>query len=221
MEISALRRLHSRADAKTLNLGLGQPEVDMPEDLREIALEAIGRSGLGYTANAGRSDLRELVARHYELETEEVLISHGAQEGLMATLIALVSPGDEILVPDPGFLAYPKMISLAGGKAVPYSLRAKKGFCYDPELILSKVTPRTRAVILCSPNNPCGTMISAKDQKELLAELEKRGIFLLCDDVYAELAFRDPYKPASKESQYAVVINSWSKSLALPGWRIG
>ena len=67
----------------------------------------------------------------------------------------------------------------------------------------------------------CALPISAKDQKELLAELEKRGIFLLCDDVYAELAFRDPYKPASKESQYAVVINSWSKSLALPGWRIG
>jgi aspartate aminotransferase len=207
-EISALRRLSARARASTLNLGLGQPAIDMPPALRTLAQEAIAKHPMGYTPNAGRPELREAVASLYNLDSDGITLCSGAQEGLMAVLTALLSPGDEVLVPDPGFLAYPTMVRIAGGESRAYS--------GDP---LAALSPRTRAVIVCSPNNPDGSMIPASERARLEKELGARGIFLLSDDVYSELAFREPYRPS--RSEFAVTINSWSKSLALTGWRIG
>jgi aspartate aminotransferase len=207
-EISALRRLSARAKSTTLNLGLGQPAIDMPPALRLLAAEAIAKHPMGYTPNAGRPELREMVASLYNLDASGVTICSGAQEGLMAALTALLSPGDEVLVPDPGFLAYPTMVRMAGGEP--------RAFSGDPVAALSE---RTRAVILCSPNNPDGSMISAPERSRIETALGDRGIFLLSDDVYSELAFREPYRPS--RSPFAVTINSWSKSLALTGWRIG
>ena len=221
-ELSALRRLSARARPGTLNLGLGQPAVDMHPLLRELAPEALAAHKLGYTPNAGMPALREAVAGRYALPAEHVLITHGAQEGLMAVLLALLAKGDEVLLPDPGFLAYPTMVRIAGGRERFYSLREKDGtFRYSAERILKAVTKRTRAVLLCSPNNPTGTVIEEGERAHLLRELARRKVFLISDDVYAELAFREPYRPVSAESQFGVTVSSWSKSLALTGWRIG
>jgi aspartate aminotransferase len=220
--LSPLRQLNARARAGTMNLGLGQPEIDMPPALRELAARAIAQSRLGYTPNAGMPELREAIGRHYGLDAEGVLVSHGAQEGLMAFFTALLRPGDEVLLPDPGFLAYPTMVKMAGGKSVSYPLqRGRGGFAYDVDGILSRLTRKTRAVLICSPNNPSGTMLPAAERARLLRELERRRVFLVSDDVYAELAFREAYSPASADSEFAVTVNSWSKSLALTGWRIG
>jgi aspartate/methionine/tyrosine aminotransferase len=207
-EISALRRLSARAKATTLNLGLGQPAIDMPPALRALAPQAIASHPMGYTPNAGRPELREAVAQLYGFDPEGVMLCHGAQEGLMATLTALLAPGDEVLTPNPGFLAYPTMVRMAGGEPRPYES--------NPIL---QLTERTRAVIVCSPNNPDGQMLSPANRARLESELAKREVFLLSDDVYSELAFREPYRPS--KSPFAVTINSWSKSLALTGWRIG
>lgn len=221
-EISALRRLNAKAKPTTLNLGLGQPAVDMHEGLRALAAGALAKHKLGYTPNAGLPALREAVGRRYGLAADGIVITHGAQEGLMAVLLALLNKGDEVLLPDPGFLAYPTMVEMAGGKPRFYSLREKQGpFRYSAERILQAVTRRTRAVLLCSPNNPTGTMIAEEERARLLKELTKRKVFLISDDVYAELAFRRSYRPVSAESPYGVTVSSWSKSLALTGWRIG
>lgn len=207
-EISALRRLNARAKPTTLNLGLGQPAIDMPPALRALAPQVIASHPMGYTPNAGRPELREAVADLYDLDPAGVMLCHGAQEGLMAALTAILSPGDEVLVPDPGFLAYPTMVRMAGGEP--------RAYAGNPIPLL---TERTRAVIVCSPNNPDGQMLSAADRARLEGELARREVFLLSDDVYSELAFRAPYRPS--RSPFAVTINSWSKSLALTGWRIG
>ena len=103
-EISALRKLNARASASTLNLGLGQPEIDMPEALRDLAAKTLHAHRLGYTPNAGRADLREAIAAFYGLSVEGLLVSHGAQEGLMAVLLALLRTGDEVLVPEDAIL---------------------------------------------------------------------------------------------------------------------
>lgn len=221
-ELSALRRLSARAKPGTINLGLGQPAVDMHPLLRALAPEALAAHQLGYTPNAGSPALRETAGKHYGLDPGHVLITHGAQEGLMATLLALLGRGDEVLLPDPGFLAYATMVKIAGGKALRYSLRERDGtFRYSAERILKLATRKTRAVLLCSPNNPTGTMVDPAERAQLLKELAKRKIFLISDDVYAELAFAAPYRPVSAESPFGVTVSSWSKSLALTGWRIG
>lgn len=220
-EISALRRLNARAGPGTINLGLGQPAVDMHPSLRGLAAKALAKHRLGYTPNAGLPALREKVAARYGLDAGSILITHGAQEGLMAVLLSLLGRGDEVLLPDPGFLAYETMVRIAGGRARFYSLREGGVFRYSAERILKAVTKNTRAVLICSPNNPTGTMIEPAEREKLLRALAKRKIFLFSDDVYAELAFRTPYRPVSAESPFGVTISSWSKSLALTGWRIG
>jgi aminotransferase len=220
-ELSALRRLNARARAETINLGLGQPAVDMHPRLRELAPAALAKHKLGYTPNAGLPALRDKVASRYGLDPATLLITHGAQEGLMATLLALLTKGDEVLLPDPGFLAYETMVKIAGGKARFYSLKHEGSFCYSAKEILRSVTKRTRAVLICSPNNPTGTMIAPAERALLLRELAKKKVFLISDDVYAELAFSSPYRPVSAESPYGITVSSWSKSLALTGWRIG
>lgn len=220
-ELSALRRLNARARPDTINLGLGQPAVDMHPLLRQLVPSALARHKLGYTPNAGLPALREKVGERYGLDPSTLLITHGAQEGLMAALLALLDRGDEVLLPDPGFLAYETMVRIAGGKARFFSLKEHGGFRYSAEKILKAVTKRTRAVVICSPNNPTGTMIAQEERARLLKELARKKIFLFSDDVYSELAFSAPYRPVSLESAFGVTVSSWSKSLALTGWRIG
>ena len=220
-KVSALRRLNAKAKADTVNLGLGQPAVDMHPALRELAAKALAKHRLGYTPNAGLPALREQVAARYGLDADSILITHGAQEGLMAVLLSLLGRGDEVLLPDPGFLAYETMVKMAGGRARYYSLKEGKGFRYSADAILKAVTKKTRAVLVCSPNNPTGTMIAPGERAKLLSALTRKKVFLLSDDVYSELAFRSPYAPVSAESPFGVTISSWSKSLALTGWRLG
>jgi len=222
-EVSRLRKLNARATPATINLGLGQPAIDMPPELRELASFSILGHKLGYTPNAGRLDLREKIASFYSLDVEGLLVSHGAQEGLMSVLIALLAKGDEVLIPDPGFLAYDTMVKMAGGKTKPYSLKEKgtKMFSYNVDKILKAVTKKTKAVLICSPNNPTGTVIAQTERARLLKALARKKIFLISDDVYTELELGENYRPVSAESPYGVTVSSWSKSLALTGWRIG
>lgn len=205
-----------------MNLGLGQPYEDMPPQLRERMGKWLAKHKLGYTPNAGRMDLRELIGKRYGLDPAGVSICHGAQEGLTAAAKCLLKPGEELLMPDPGFLAYEPMTTVVGAKPKFYKLRREgNDFVYDVDAILKACTKKTRVVIVCSPGNPTSSVMSWEDRKILLKELAKRKIFLLSDDVYSELDTKFPYKPASAESKWAVTVNSWSKSLALTGWRIG
>jgi aspartate/methionine/tyrosine aminotransferase len=220
--ISKLRELNARANAETMNLGLGQPYEDMPSQLRERMGGWLAKHKLGYTPNAGRADLRELIGKRYGLDPAGVSLCHGAQEGLTAAAKCLLKPGEELLMPDPGFLAYEPMTTVVGAKPKFYKLRREgNDFLYDVDAILKACTKKTRMVIVCSPGNPTSSVMSHEDRKRLLKELAKRKIFLLSDDVYSELDTANPYSPASAESKFAVTVNSWSKSLALTGWRIG
>jgi aspartate/methionine/tyrosine aminotransferase len=147
---------------------------------------------------------------------------HGAQEGLMASVMATLNPGDEVLVPDPGFLSYPTMVKILGGKPVPYALRkSSSGYAHDLAAIKKKITSRTRAIIISSPGNPTGCDFTDEDLNALLKIIARKKIVILSDEVYGMLHFRKPYAPLATKDSRVISINSFSKSHALTGWRIG
>lgn len=221
--ISLLRQLNAKANPETLNLGLGKPEVDMPNAVRDLIQSALQEAKLDYTENAGDSATRELLAKKLNLSVgKSLVLVHGAQEGLMAALIAVMNAGDEILVPDPGFLSYPTMIKILGGKAIPYMLKkTAEGFKHDLGKLKAKITSRTRAIIISSPGNPTGCDFNREDANELIKIIGRKKIVILSDEVYGMLHFTQNYSPLAKLHPRIISINSFSKSHALTGWRIG
>ena len=220
--ISKLRAFSSRAKAGTISLALGKPHEDMPPELRELAASLFKNSDLkmDYSENAGFLAVRSLLEQHYELPEGSTILTHGAQEALFAVLLTLLNPGDEVLIPNPGFLAYGPMVSSLQGKPVEYRLKkAGAGFAYDLAAIRAKVTKKTKAIFLNAPANPSGTMVSADFVRELAEEFPK--ITVLSDEVYGELHYGEPYVPFARYAPNVVSVNAFSKSHALTGWRIG
>lgn len=220
--VSRIRALNAMARSSTVNLGLGKPSVDMPSSLRALIDDKFLARSMEYADNAGIPALRECFAKEYGFKSEQLLIAHGAQGATTCALLAILKPGDHVLVPDPGFLAYEKTVAMLHGKGVAYALR-REGYTwhFDFALMRKAVTRKTKAIFVCSPNNPTGSMISEDLMQEMAAWARKRGIWLLSDEVYGELQFSEPYKPAALLADNIVSLNSLSKSHALTGWRIG
>jgi aspartate aminotransferase len=221
--ISLLRQLNATANSSTLNLGLGKPEEDMPTVLRAMAEDTVRSAKLEYTENAGDLGIRSALSTKLALTSGKALIlTHGAQEGLMSALMAILNKGDEVLVPDPGFLAYATMVKIQGGKAVPYVLSKRNGaFQHDLKEISKKISSRTRAIIVSSPGNPTGCDLTDEVFNELVKLAERKKILILSDEVYGMLHFKKPYVPLARGHDQIISISSFSKSHALTGWRIG
>jgi aspartate/methionine/tyrosine aminotransferase len=222
--MSPIRRIFEAAPPGSVHLGLGQPTERTPEPILEMARQALAEDPLGYTPNAGLPALRAAVAESYGggFGPEQVCITAGSQEALYSATQALLDPGDEMLLPDPGFLAYPTVARLAGAVPVPYPLDRKDGFRLHLEAIAERIGPRTRAVLICTPSNPLGTVIDKPTLAGLGALCEERGLYLLSDEVYRELYYTpEPPPSAAHFCGRAVVIQALSKSHAMTGWRLG
>jgi aspartate/methionine/tyrosine aminotransferase len=222
-EISALRRFSALATPKCINLGLGKPFEDMPNSLRTLASQVIKNKNLAmdYSDNAGIVSVRTLLEQRYELPSGSTILTHGAQEALFAALMAILNPGDEVLCPDPGFVAYETMAQVLHAKAKTYLLQRHQNgaFSYCLEQISKKVTKKTKVIILNAPGNPTASVVSKKFVKQLANQFPH--ITILSDEVYAELSFTQPYIPFAVAAKNIVSINAFSKSHALTGWRLG
>ena len=159
IEKSLIRQVFDRALPGSLNLGLGEPDLPTPDVIREAAIRVIREEQNGYTSHAGLPALREKIAGEYEYlhgDRDRVIVTAGSQEALYLALLSIVDEGDEVLLPNPGFVAYPTIVRMAGGKAVFYELPAAEDFSFDIESFRRGLTPRTRAVVCISPSNPTG-----------------------------------------------------------------
>jgi aspartate/methionine/tyrosine aminotransferase len=149
-------------------------------------------------------------------------VTNGSQEALACAILATVDPGDEVLVPDPGFLAYPTLVELAGGVPVPYPLQREAGFAFDADAFRAAITPRTRAAILNSPSNPTGAVLSAADLAAVAAACTPAGIQVVSDEIYRDLYYTpEPPPSAADHVPGAIVVSGLSKSLGMTGWRLG
>ncbi|MFQ5743112.1 MAG: pyridoxal phosphate-dependent aminotransferase [Acidobacteriota bacterium] len=221
--ISLIRQVFDAAPPEAINLGLGEPTFDTPGAILAAAHAALERGRLGYTANAGLPELRRAIAARADAGPDEdsVCVTAGASEALLASMLARLGPGDEVLVPDPGYPAYPAIARLAGAKPVAYRLRAEEGFRFTATSLAQAVTAKTRAVVLNSPANPTGTVIPA-DQLEQVAQLAAcHDLLVISDEVYREIYFGE--RPASylQVSADGLIIGSLSKMASMTGWRLG
>ena len=208
-------------------LTIGEPDFDTPENIRQAAISAIGAGRTHYAPNQGTPDLRAAVA---EFETkrgnptnpEQVLITIGACHALFTALLGILNPGEEIIVPTPGFVLYESIATIAGTKTVKLDI-SKTGFQIDGEALKGAITPKTKAILINSPNNPTGTVLSEASLAAVKEAVLGKPIFVICDNVYNRLAYGvcPDLSLDSQLKEQLILCQSFSKPYAMTGWRIG
>jgi aspartate aminotransferase len=224
IEKSVIRQVFDRARPGSINLGLGEPDLPTPDVIRREALRVIAEEQNGYTSHAGLPSLREKIAADYPYlnnDIQRVVVTAGSQEALYLALLSLVDEGDEVLLPNPGFVAYPTIVRMAGGIPTYYALPATSDFTFNADFLRQKLTPRTKVVVCISPSNPTGRMLSTADLSAIADVLKDHGAYLISDEIYRELYYDE--RPASASSFYerTIVIGGLSKSMSMTGWRLG
>lgn len=222
---SVIRQVFDRARPGSINLGLGEPDLLTPEVIRTAAIRAITEQQNGYTSHAGLPELRKLVARDYPYlgeNPERVIITAGSQEALYLALLTLVDDGDEVLLPDPGFVAYPTIVRMAGGHSSFYRMPRSRDFGFDSEEFRRVLTPRTKVVVCISPSNPTGRTLSHDDLVSIGESLRDHDAYLISDEIYRDLYYTDE-RPESLSAFFdrTIVIGGLSKSMSMTGWRLG
>ena len=220
--LSMIRQIMLKAKG-CVNLGIGEPDFFAPNVIREEAHRILEEEKIGYSATAGIAELREAVWRYHGSHSDhEVCITNGSQEALFDLLFALVESGDEVLVPDPGFAAYPTVARLAGATPVSYPLNRRDGFRLPQRLLEKHLSSRSRVIVLNSPSNPTGQCLD-REQMHFIAQLaEEKNLVILSDEIYRELHYLEE-KPATmaEVTDRAVIVSGVSKMASMTGWRIG
>ncbi|MBC7932491.1 MAG: aminotransferase class I/II-fold pyridoxal phosphate-dependent enzyme [Rubrivivax sp.] len=223
---SMIRQVFDRARAGSINLGLGEPDLPTPDVIRREAARVVLEEQNGYTTHAGLPRLRELVAADYPqicASPDDVIITSGSQEALYLTLLTLVDEGDEVLIPDPGFVAYPTIVRMAGGTPVTYPMPAASDFAFDAAQFRRALTPRTKVVVCISPSNPTGRVLSRGDLAGVADALRGTGVYVVSDEIYRELYYAGERPATISEfgTERTIVIGGLSKSMSMTGWRLG
>lgn len=184
-----------RAGERVLHFEIGRPDFDTPEYIKQAACQALAQGKVHYTSNFGLMELRQAIAdklkreNHVDYTPQEVLVTVGLSEAVMAVLTTLLEEGDELLVPDPVWLNYINVPNLLGAKAVTYSLKEENGYQMDLEEIRSKITPKTRGIVIVTPNNPTGGVLEEDVLRELARIAREHDLMVIADEIYERLVY--------------------------------
>lgn len=222
---SVIRQVFDRARPGSINLGLGEPDLPTPDVIRRAAVRVITEEQNGYTSHAGLPELRKRVAGDYAYLADDpnrVVITAGSQEALYLALLTLVEDGDEVLLPNPGFVAYPTIVRMAGGNATFYRMPRERDFGFDADEFRRALTPRTKVVVCISPSNPTGRTLSRDDLISIGDALRDHDAYLISDEIYRDLYYTSE-RPESLSASFdrTIVIGGLSKSMSMTGWRLG
>ncbi|HSS18722.1 MAG TPA: aminotransferase class I/II-fold pyridoxal phosphate-dependent enzyme [Pyrinomonadaceae bacterium] len=227
IERSPIRAITDRAKPGDISFGLGEPDLSTPEVIRREAIRVLQEERIGYTLQAGLPALRELVAHDYpelNVSPDEVIITAGSQEAMYLALMTLVQPGDEVLIPDPGFVAYPTITRMAGGTPTFYRLPAESDFSFDLADFKQQLTAKTKVVVCTSPSNPTGRTLSRAELQAMGEAVKQSGCdaFVISDEIYRDLYYNGE-RPGSIAEFYprTIIISGLSKSTCMTGWRLG
>ena len=228
ISISGIREVFEAAGDDAINLGLGQPDFPTPAHARRAAVDAIedGKAD-AYTENKGTRSLREAIAEKHradqgiDLDPGNVIATAGGSEALHVVMEAHVSEGDEVVVPDPGFVSYDALTKLAGGEPVPAPLR--DDLTIDPAAIEAAITDDTAAFVVNSPGNPTGAVSTEEDVREFARIADEHDVLCVSDEVYEYTVFEGAHRSPMEfaETDSVVVVNSASKLFSMTGWRLG
>ncbi len=221
-----------RQGREIFHLELGQPDFPTPESIKEKGIQAIRENHTRYTAPSGIHRFRELIAeaagkqRDINITPDMVVVGPGSKPGLFFPTMALVQPGDEVIYPDPGFPTYSAMIGVAGGVGVPIPLSEENQFSFDLDIFDRKISDRTKLIILNSPANPTGGVIPLDDLKHIAEKAQKHDVWILADEIYSRLVYDGMSTAPSIASidrmlERSIIADGFSKTFAMPGWRLG
>lgn len=214
-----------------INMSVGEPDFNTPDHIKEAAKLAVDENYSRYSPVPGYLDLRQAIVRKLEQENNlhyqptEILVSNGAKQSVCNTVMALVNPGDEVIIPAPYWVSYPQMVLLAGGNPVIVEAGFEQNFKMTPEQLENAITPKTRLLILCSPSNPTGSVYS-KAELEGLANVIKQhdNLFVLADEIYEHINYVGKHESIAQfegMKERSIIVNGVSKAYAMTGWRIG
>ena len=227
IEKSMIRKISDRARPGSISLGLGEPDLPTPEVIVREAVRVIQEEKTGYTLQAGLPALRERITSdypHMNLNLDQVIVTAGSQESLYLILRTLIEEGDQVLIPNPGFIPYPTIVRMVGGRVVTYRLPAANDFGFEIEDFKSILSPRTKVVICISPSNPTGRVLLRDDLRAIAAAVTEIApqAFIVSDEIYRELYYT-PERPPSISEFYprTIIVSGLSKSMRMTGWRIG
>jgi aspartate aminotransferase len=228
VSISGIREVFEAAGEDAINLGLGQPDFPAPDHAREAAVDAI-RAGEAdaYTTNKGMQSVREAIAAKHERDNDldvdpgDVIATAGASEAIHIALEAHVDPGEEVIIPDPGFVSYAALTHLAGGTPRPVGLR--DDLTLAPEAVEGAITEDTAAFVVNSPANPTGAVQSTEDMRAFARIADEHDVLCLSDEVYEHIVFEGEHRSPAEfaDTDNVVVVNACSKSYSMTGWRLG
>lgn len=224
---SATRVLYDSAPPGSINLGLGEPDFATPEIVRSEAIRVIREDPITYTTNAGILALREKIAAYHSeglsspFTPDSVCITTGAEEAIFDVMMTILGPGDEALLPDPGYIAYPAIADIAGADVRYYATPAAGGFVFDRECFANAVTDKTRLVVLNSPSNPTSRVISRDDLRFMAERLEGSMAYVLADEIYRDLYIDERPATISEFYEKTIIVSGLSKMMSMTGWRIG
>ncbi|NQE05283.1 Aromatic-amino-acid aminotransferase 2 [ANME-1 cluster archaeon GoMg1] len=228
IDISGIRKAFETASGKFFNLGLGEPDFDTPAHVKEAAIRALNAGFTSYTSNKGIEELRAAICdkfkrdNNFSASPEEIIVTSGASEALHIALLAVVERGDEVLIPNPGFVSFAPLTKLAEAKPVGVPLSESEDFTMPSEVVKEKITPKTKAMIINSPANPTGAVESEENIKALVDIAHDHRITIISDEVYEHLIYNvlKHISPA-RFSDEVITVNAVSKTYAMTGFRLG
>lgn len=230
---SGIRRFFDLASTmdNIISLGVGEPDFVTPWNVREAAIVSMEQGFTAYTANAGLIELRQEISKYmtnrFAVEydpNDEILVTVGASEAIDLAMRAIVNPGDEVIVVEPTFVSYAPIVSLTGGIPVSVGTNKRDEFKLTVEQLENAITPKTKVLMLCFPNNPTGAYMTKEELEAIAKVVEKHDLLVISDEIYAELSYEAEHYCFSRIPgmfDRTVVISGFSKAFAMTGWRLG
>jgi aspartate aminotransferase len=230
-EVMAKAKVLEKQGKDIVHLEIGEPDFDTPKNIKEAATRALNAGYTHYTPSSGLPEVKQVIAeyisktRKLDVKPEEVVVTPGAKPVMFFSMLSLVSPGDEVMYPNPGFPAYEALIKFVDAKPVPIPLKEENEFSFDPEYVKERITKKTKMIVLNSPENPTGGIIPREDLKVLADCLENRDdVFVLSDEIYSKIVYEGKSEsisqfPGMKEK--TIILDGFSKTYAMTGWRLG
>lgn len=214
-----------------ISLGVGEPDFKTPWKIRQAAIDSLEKGRTVYTANAGLIELRKEISKYFERTInikydpeDEIVVTVGGSEAIDISIRTIVEPGDEVLIVEPCFVCYSPIVSLSGGVPVVIETKAENEFRLMPEELKAKITDKTKLLILPYPNNPTGAIMERKDLEAIAEVLRDTDIMVISDEIYSELTYSGKHCSIAEidgMKERTIVINGFSKSFAMTGWRLG
>jgi aspartate aminotransferase/aminotransferase len=225
IEASGIRKVFelARSLKDPVNLSIGQPDFDVPGAIKDAACAAIARGANAYTLTQGIPELRQRllqdVRKRFAHADRELMVTSGTSGAVLLALQCTVNPGDEVIVFDPFFVMYPHLVRLAGG--IPVLIDTYPHFSIDIDRVRAAITPRTKAILVNSPANPTGRVAPAGELRELARLAAEKGVLLISDEIYRIFCYDGPFHSPAEHNEHVLVIDGFSKSHGMTGWRLG